>query len=377
MKYTKRGHTGLDVSRSSAFLAPMSIHFGTALVFCAIGSAAAGAQATPPALRNLTMLTAKEISAIERGDAVAMTIDAPEKTEIATLGVVRLEAPRTFYVEHVGQLTGFLAGAKSQSGTFSEPARLEDVAALSLDGSDAKALQKCQPLKCDVKLPAREMERFRAVLDKTHDPLPTADSLMREWLVAYVNAYRADSAEETVVYDDTKRPVRSSDAFRALLAEPMPAGIESEPFTSMLTPRNARPSTVTSRIAWEMDRMPGLKPTLEVVERSILTSAVHSDHSWMARKLLYASHYFESAIEYITVADAIPASGETAASYLIVLRRQKFDDLPSGGLFNIRGKAVKKLREAMRTTLASTRTEMALAYAASRANSPATAPSAP
>jgi hypothetical protein len=297
---------------------------------------------------------------------VTVTLDAPEKTEVATLGVVRLEVPRAFYVDHVKQLTGFLAsGTKSQSGSFGEPARLEDVAAMSLDPSDAKALEKCQPLKCDVKLPANEMERFRTALDKSHDPLPRADSLMREWLVAYVNTCRADSSEETLVYDDTKRPVRSSDAFRALLAEPMPAGIEAEPFASMLAvPRSARPPSVTSRVSWELDRMPGLKPTLEVVERSMISSQTHPDQSWMATKLLYASHYFESQVEYLTVADARSAAGQ-GASYLIVLRRQKFDDLPSGGLFNIRGKAVKRLRDALRATLANTRAEVASAYAAS------------
>jgi hypothetical protein len=238
---------------------------------------------------------------------------------------------------------------------------------MSLDPSDAKALEKCQPLKCDVKLPANEMERFRTALEKSHDPLPRADSMMREWLVAYVNAYRADSAEETVVYDDTKRPVRSSDVFRALLAEPMPSGIDAEPFTSMLAvPRAARPPSVTSRISWELDRMPGLKPILEVVERSMISPPGHSDQSWMATKLLYASHYFESQVEYLTVTDAPSAVGQ-GASYLIVLRRQKFDDLPSGGLFNIRGKAVKKLRDAMRSTLASTRAEVAAAYATSTA----------
>jgi hypothetical protein len=109
--------------------------------------------------------------------------------------------------------------------------------------------------------------------------------------------------------------------------------------------------------------MPGLKPTLEVVERSMVASQAHPDQSWMATKLLYASHYFESQVEYLTVVDA-PAAGQ-GASYLIVLRRQKFDDLPSGGLFNIRGKAVKRLRDAMRSTLANTRAEVASAYAAS------------
>lgn len=117
--------------------------------------------------------------------------------------------------------------------------------------------------------------------------------------------------------------------------------------------------------------MPGLKPILEVVERSMMAPSPRSDESWMSTKLLYATHYFESAVEYLTVADAGSSAGQGTASYLIVLRRQKFDDLPSGGLFSIRGKAVKKLREAMRTTLASTRAEMANAYAASRASSQA------
>jgi hypothetical protein len=356
----------------------MSSSLGAALILCAAGFMSARAQAAPSTLQRLTVLDEKQVTAIERGEAVAVTIESPEKTEVATLGVVRLEVPRSFYVGHVGGLAGFLAtGTKSQSGSFSEPARLEDVAALSLDPADARALQKCQPFKCDVKLPAQEMEHFRTVLAGSHDPLPPADSLMREWLVAYVNAYRSDSAEETVVYDDTKRSVRSSEAFRALLAEPLPPGIDSEPFTSMLAGRSARPSFVTSRISWEMDRMPGLKPTLEVVERAMIPSPAHSDRSWMSTKLLYATHYFESAVTYLTIADAPPAEGQTAASYLIVLRRQKFDDLPSGGLFNIRGKAVKKLRDAMRTALASTRTEMAAAYGASRAPDKTSPPRTP
>ena len=86
------------------------------------------------------------------------------------------------------------------------------------------------------------------------------------------------------------------------------------------------------------------------------------DESWMASKLLYASHYFESQVDFITVSDA-PAPTGKGATYLIILRRSKFDDLPSGGLFNIRGKAVKKLRDALKTTLASTRAEMSAAYA--------------
>jgi hypothetical protein len=329
---------------------------------------AQSAQPTPDIVHRLTMLDAKSVAAVERGEAVTVTLDAPDKTEVTTLGVVRLAVPRSFFIDQVRPLSGFLTGgARPSAGGFSEPARLEDVATLSLDASDAKALEKCEPLKCDVKLSAAEMAKFRDELAKSRDPAPRADSMMREWLVSYVNAYRADSSEETVVYDDTKRSVRSSEVFRALVTEPMPAGLDAEPFIHMLTvPRAARPTDVTSRISWEVDRMPGLKPVLEVVERSMFLSPAHPDESWLATKLLYASHYFESQVDFVTVSDA-PAPAGHSACYLVVLRRQKFDDLPSGGLFNIRGKAVKKLRDYLRTTLAARRDELAKIYAESAA----------
>jgi hypothetical protein len=56
--------------------------------------------------------------------------------------------------------------------------------------------------------------------------------------------------------------------------------------------------------------------------------------------------------------------------YLVILRRSKFDDLPSGGLFNIRGRAVKKLRDALRTSLSNTREELGRAYADSASPPP-------
>jgi hypothetical protein len=337
------------------------------LIAIALCAPAIRAQASPaPLLQTLTNLDAKQVAEAERGDAVAITLDAADKTEIAMLGVVRIPVPRAFYLDRVQTLTGFLASqTRSAAGAFADPAQAGDVSSLALEQSDARSLEKCKLFSCDVKLPADLMAKLRRELARSRDPEPITDSIMREWVVSYVNAYRADSSEELVVYDDTKRSVRSSEAFRELLSEPMPAGIDSQPFAQMLaSPRSARPPEVTSRISWEMDRLSGLKPTLEVVERSIYSPSTHPNESFLATKLLYASHYFESQIDFIMVADAESPAG-TTEMYLIIVRRQKFDDLPSGGLFNIRGKAVKRLRDGLRATLANTRTEMMKAYAES------------
>ena len=341
-----------------------------ALAVCTACAAQAQWQSRAPfTLQQLSDLDAKRIAQVDRGEAVTITIDAPDKTEIAMLGVVRLDVPRAFYVERARELTGFLStGMRTAAGTFSDPARPEDVAGLALEPSDAKALEKCKLYSCDVKLPAALMDTLRAELARSHDPAPRANAIMRDWVLSYVDAYRADSAEPLVIYDDTKRSVRSSDAFHELATEPMPDGIDGGPFSLMLAvPRAARPPDVASRISWELDRLSGLKPTLEVLERFLYSPFSLPGETYMATKLLYASHYFESQIDCIIVADAEPVEG-TPASYLVIVRRQKFDDLPSGGLFNIRGRAIKRLRDGLRTTLANTRTETMQAYAASAAS---------
>ena len=61
--------------------------------------------------------------------------------------------------------------------------------------------------------------------------------------------------------------------------------------------------------SWEMDRLPGLKPVLEVVERATYASPARPEESWMSTKLLYASHYFESQVDFLTVSDAPSACG--------------------------------------------------------------------
>ena len=69
----------------------------------------------------------------------------------------------------------------------------------------------------------------------------------------------------------------------------------------------------------------------------------------MAGKQIYADHYLEAAFDLMTVADRSTSAGKPGI-YLILLRRLRFDNLP-GGLLNIRGKVIGKLRDQMRADL--------------------------
>jgi hypothetical protein len=76
----------------------------------------------------------------------------------------------------------------------------------------------------------------------------------------------------------------------------------------------------------------------------------------VARKQLYATHYFEAALELLAIVDGTGAPGEPR-TYLITVRRFRFDALP-GGLFNIRGRVRRQLVDATRADLERQRASM-------------------
>ncbi len=88
----------------------------------------------------------------------------------------------------------------------------------------------------------------------------------------------------------------------------------------------------------------------------------------IASKLLYADHYLDGALGLTAVVDQ---AGDQAnpGIYLVVLRRLHFDDLPSGGLIDVRGKVIGKLRERTASVLSDAKTRSEEAYTG-RAGSP-------
>jgi hypothetical protein len=72
---------------------------------------------------------------------------------------------------------------------------------------------------------------------------------------------------------------------------------------------------------------------------------------FIASKQIYANHYFEAAFDLTSVIAREPAEGQPG-SYLLVLCRFRFENLPRGGILNIRGKVVGSLRDRMVCDLA-------------------------
>src|SRR3989442_614093 len=149
-----------------------------------------------------------------------------------------------------------------------------------------------------------------------------------------------------VVYDD-RGNVRASDAFAALLGE-SPYVYEYVPsfHQYLATYPRGKLDGLSEVLFWSEDALPRLKPILSVTHLAVYAPPELPGATLVAAKEIYADHYFEAGFDLTTVIDRVTTAAKPGI-YLILLRRLRFDDLP-GGVFNIRGKVIGKLRDQMR-----------------------------
>ncbi len=163
----------------------------------------------------------------------------------------------------------------------------------------------------------------------------------RHRLVEYVTDYRTRGDSAMAIYDDRGNlNQRSSEAFAAQLAE-SPYVYENVPSLRKYLaayPHGSLPAGAAEILFWSEDVLPRLRPILSVTHLVVYAPPELPSVTLVARKQIYANHYFETAVDLTCVIDRDPGS------YLLVLRRFRFDNLP-GGILNIRGRAIGALRD--------------------------------
>jgi hypothetical protein len=170
-------------------------------------------------LRDVIRLDAAQLAAAERGEPVVQVLETQDVRDVAVFGIVAIDASRESYVRHLRDFQQSLrTPARARLGIFSAPPTLADVQPISFEKEDVDDLRKCQPGKCNFKLPAAEMQLMRERVNRAADPVAELTTYARQRLVDYVTDYRARGDSAMVVYDD-RGNVRASDAFAALLAQ--------------------------------------------------------------------------------------------------------------------------------------------------------------
>lgn len=309
----------------------------------------AAAPQRPPQLTQFLQqsigFTDEQLATVERGEAVVKVLDARDRRDVVVFGIITSPQPREAYVRALRNFaTSLRTPNRTQLGIFSNPATASDVAAVVINSRDVAEIKNCKPGDCVVKLPAADMQRI-------HDEITwsaPAESLQaqlsafaRRRLVEYVTDYRRRGDSAMAVYDDRGNlNVRSSEAFAAQLAE-SPYIYKTVPSLQNYLanyPHGSLPDGADEVVFWSEDVLPRLRPILSVTHLVVYTPPELPGMTLAAAKQIYADHYFEAAVDFSAVVDRNPGS------YLVVLRRYRFDNLP-GGILNIRGRAINALRD--------------------------------
>jgi hypothetical protein len=288
---------------------------------------------------------AQQLATVERGEPVVKVLETKDRRDVAVFGIITTPVAREQYVRALRDFAASLrTPGRTQLGIFSNPAVESDVAAVTITARDVADMKNCRPGDCVVKLPATDMRAIHDEMNWSASPSALQAQLnayARRRLVEYVTDYRTRGDSAMAIYDDRGNlNQRSSEAFAAQLAE-SPYVYENVPsLRNYLAayPHGSLPAGAAEILFWSEDVLPRLRPILSVTHLVVLAPPELPSVTLVARKQIYANHYFETAVDLTCVIDRDPGS------YLLVLRRYRFDNLP-GGILNIRGRAIGALRD--------------------------------
>jgi len=293
----------------------------------------------------------EQLASIERGNAIVKILDTENKRDVAVFGIIAVDVPRESYVARLQDFSSSLrAPTRVRFGIFHVPATAADVESATVASQDVADVKHCRPGDCKIKMPATDMQRLHAEIDwSAADAGKQLDAYVRRRLVEYVRDYRTRGDSAMLVYDD-RGGVHASDVFAALLTQSPYVYQDIPSLRQYLTEYPHAPLDGAREVLfWADDSMSGVRPILSVTHVVVYTPPELSGVTVVASKQIFANHFFEGAFDLMAIIDRA-STGAKPGSYLVLLRRCRFDNLPTAPI-NMRGKLVGKLGDQMRADL--------------------------
>jgi hypothetical protein len=281
-------------------------------------------------------------------------LEADPSHEVSVFGITWINAPVGRYVTAVRDIENFEKGENFLvTRKVSSPPRPEDFAQLTLPADDLEDLKSCRVGSCELTLSEKSLNRMRKEIDWSK-PTATADAnqLARRLMLEYVTGHLEGGDARLATYRDSDRP-RFVGAEFASMVDRMPSLTEYLPDLKRYLlnyPKVSLPKA-ESFIYWQETRF-GLKPTIRI---NHVTIAEEPTHVVVASKMLYATHYFWTAIELrVLVPDPSRGQGFWFAS----VNRSRSHGLSGFVGRLIRGKVRGEAEKGMEAALAITKTKM-------------------
>ena len=330
----------------------------TLLILIGLATTSPHGQAQLPARLDQYMTTVVKLSAAQRtqllaGQPVTKLLDTDPSREVAVFGAVWINAPIARYTAAVTDIEQFEKGENFRvTKKISTPPRLEDFAAFRLPPDDVADLKRCKVGSCELKLSESALNQLRSQVDWSK-PTATSDAeqLARRLMLEYVNGYLEGGNARLATYRDSSRPTFVAQEF-ASMVDRMPDLTEYLPDLKRYLleyPKASLPKS-QSFIYWQEATF-GLKPTIRI---NHLTIAEEPTHVAVMSKMLYASHYFWTAIELRVL---VPDKSRGEGFWFASVNRSRSDGLSGfvGSLIRgkVRSEAEKGMQAALKVTKAS------------------------
>ena len=315
----------------------------TAAVFLAgilsAGALAAGLQDAEPFkfFREYVGLNDGEINNIRNGKAVAKILSSPTPDEVYVFGSVYVNSTPERYVKFASDIDAlrkvpnYLAIQK-----FSDPPKLSDLEGFTLEEQDIKELKKCEPGHCEVQLPSEAMETFKQSINwSAPDVADQVNHLGQKMALEALQRYIEGGNAALGTYRDKHHPAVVADTFQRLLSRSKGLPVYFPLLDQyLLDYPKANSDGIESQFYWEKVNF-GLKPTLRIVQAIVYRDKDSTNPKYaVAIKQLYASHYFETALD-LTI--CVP-DNERPGMYVITLKGSS-----QAGLTGLKGGIVRKV----------------------------------
>jgi hypothetical protein len=274
-------------------------------------------------LATVVKATAAERAKLLDGLPLTRLLDADVTKEVAAFGAIWIDAPVHRYIDAVKDIERFERGGQFKvTKRISTPPRPEDFTQMHLTPEDVADLRTCRVGDCELKLSQQALQAFRTEVDwKAASPQASADAVMRRLSQEYVTGYLEKGNEQLAVYRDNARPTFVANEFRSLVDQ-MPALTSSIPDLRRYLlgyPAVTLPGA-TSFLYWQETQF-GLKPIIRI---SHLVIWEGKDETLVASKMLYASHYFWTALELRAL---FPDASRGRGFWLVTINRSRSDGL--------------------------------------------------
>jgi hypothetical protein len=323
-----------------------------------IASTAIPGQSLPPIfdsfLADEVHATAADRAVLLADQPLVKLLDTDPNKEIAVFGAIWVNAPAAVYVEQVKNIEQFEhGGAFRNTKRISDPPRSDDFSALSLTDDDFNKLKNCTEGDCSLRVDSQGLQALRAAAESgTPSARAEANAIIRRLALEYVNGYREGGNARLAVYRDKQRPTFVADEFRGMVERlPRLAADLPEMKRYLLDYPKATLPGATDFLYWQETKF-GLKPTIRI---NHLVIEERPGRTVVASKMLYANHYFWTALE-LRVLLADPARGP--GFWFVTVNRSRSDGL--GGVTGrvIRGRVRSEVENGMRTALTATKAKV-------------------